>query len=118
MKTPVADWLPYPPSLYINIGFGLKLEASTKKRYELELLRESFRFHTFELFQALKIIKNILLFDEILSKRVIQDFIIAKIINQHLIMKLNNLPKVRTYDFNGQIILWFVIFEHFRIPQR
>ena len=60
----------------------------------------------------------VLLFDEILSKRVIQDFIIAKIINQHLIMKLNNLPKVRNYDFNGQIILWFVIFEHFRIPQR
>ena len=55
----------------------------------------SFRFYTFERFQALKIIKNILLFDEILSKRVIQDFIIAKIINQHLIMKLNNLPKVR-----------------------
>ena len=62
--------------------------------------------------------KNILLFDEILSKRVIQDFIIAKIINQHLIMKLNNLPKVTNYDFNGQIILWFVIFDHFRIPQR
>ena len=23
-KMPVADWLPYPPSLYINIGFGLR----------------------------------------------------------------------------------------------
>ena len=22
---PIADWLPYPPSLYINIGFGLSL---------------------------------------------------------------------------------------------
>ena len=23
---PIADWLPYPPPLYINIGFGLRFE--------------------------------------------------------------------------------------------
>ena len=23
VKRPIADWLPYPPPLYINIGFGL-----------------------------------------------------------------------------------------------
>ena len=25
VKMPIADWLPYPPSLYINIGFGLNV---------------------------------------------------------------------------------------------
>ena len=24
VKMPIADWLPYPPPLYINIGFGLR----------------------------------------------------------------------------------------------
>ena len=23
VKMPITDWLPYPPPLYINIGFGL-----------------------------------------------------------------------------------------------
>ena len=69
------------------------------------LIRAIFGVSYFELVQALKIIKNILLFDEILSKRVVQDFIIAKIINQHLIMKLNNLPKVRRQLMCGFLIL-------------
>ena len=69
------------------------------------LIRAIFGVSYFELVQALKIIKNILLFDEILSKRVVQDFVIAKIINQHLIMKLNNLPKVRLQLKCGFLIL-------------
>ena len=24
VKMPIADWLPYPSPLYINIGFGLR----------------------------------------------------------------------------------------------
>ena len=28
VKMPIADWLPYPPPLYINIGFGLSLMNS------------------------------------------------------------------------------------------
>jgi len=24
VKIPIADWLPYPPPVYINIGFGLR----------------------------------------------------------------------------------------------
>ena len=27
VKMPIADWLPYPPPLYINIGFELTLLA-------------------------------------------------------------------------------------------
>ena len=28
---PVADWLPYPPPLYINIGFGPRLRLQNSK---------------------------------------------------------------------------------------
>ena len=31
VKIPIADWLPYPPPLYINIGFGLRDSKSPAK---------------------------------------------------------------------------------------
>ena len=36
----IADWLPYPPSLYINIGFGLSKDFP-KVRYQFLLLLSS-----------------------------------------------------------------------------
>ena len=30
VKMPIADWLPYPAQLYINVGFGLSLNVGLK----------------------------------------------------------------------------------------
>ena len=44
VKIPIADWLPYPPPLYINIGFGLskkflqKLHKKSKKKKIREIV--------------------------------------------------------------------------------
>ena len=43
---------------------------------------------------ALKLIRNILQFGEIISMKLVQEFVIVKIVNQHLLLKLDNLPKV------------------------
>ena len=42
VKMPIADWLPYPPPLYINIGFGPRENHNNELReflgfYELTL---------------------------------------------------------------------------------
>ena len=41
VKMPIADWLPYPLSLYIHIGFGLSeiLSVSLSEKSQLKILR-------------------------------------------------------------------------------
>lgn len=47
---------------------------------------------------CLKLISNLTCFSAILSKETIQELILDKIINGQLLLKLNNLPKVRLFQ--------------------
>ena len=64
------------------------------KSHVMDLKSDAGQFYLRQWNTALKLIRNILRFDQILSTEIIQEFIIIKIVNQHLLLKLDNLPKV------------------------
>ena len=66
------------------------------KSHVLDLKSAAGQFYLRQWNTALKLIRNILRFGAVLSTRIVQDFVIVKIVNQHLLLKLDNLPKVST----------------------